>query len=764
MAKRASLTTPGARALYSKAVLDANFSALNVNVDNYLHLRGVAETPNSMLNDFDMGGFEIINSVTPSAPNSLATKGYVDQIVVISSTIGTIGSLVVDADGDTKVETEASADIDRLDLMAASSAGAVAGIQIVGDDTSAESLANPSVAIKKHVTMTAGTRIFDSVETSYIELGATTKFVQAAATVLDLSIDTILASQNIEMAVGKKIGDLDGDTYIIFNQGSDDDTFRVYAGGVEQLVITSTSVSIGITGTTGSFAIGGSSIPSGATKVLQMPQGTTGSLASDLIDNEITIYGQVVTGVESKLNFDFKTGASTKATVELGEDCVFPNDASVGNDLTVTGDLSVTLTSALSGGGSLAGTFTGAPTLSGAVIFSGAPSFTGLPVFSNASGLQTDDIVERTSAAGVLIDNALIKDGGFNYGPESGVADAYVVTLAQDIGAYTEGMAISFQPGNNNTGASTVNVNGNGAQNIKLPGGEDPIVNDIVTTQIVEIVYDGANFVLKNPAPLSSPSVSVRQTALTGAVTNGVASFISAGTGLAADLEANPVSLVLAFAAGFNPRGEQIDHLSVISADTASAWSSLDTSDTLYLFVDRNTGTGALTFNFITTVPSYGYVHPGSPATDDHSFLIQEMKMYRWTGSVWEEKQRVFLGEVDTDGSGVTAARTYALRGEFEGLTAALAISTQYTFNSQIGMPPRTHLVGLENISAEDGYAIGDRVWEFSTNVPSKWAERLTSGISTTNAAMSYAPKGGGAVTAITLANWKAFVYTSKGW
>ena len=155
-----------------------------------------------------------------------------------------------------------------------------------------------------------------------------------------------------------------------------------------------------------------------------MPEGTTSTTIADLDDNQILIYGSNVTGIESQLNFDFKTGASTKATVVLGEDCIFPNDVSIGNDLTVTGDLSVATLSGTIGGTptiSTAWIFSGAPNISGGGIlngsFSGNPQFTGnwtnsgLPIFSHASGLKTDVISENEGGVGVTVDGLLIKDG-----------------------------------------------------------------------------------------------------------------------------------------------------------------------------------------------------------------------------------------------------------------------------------------------------------------------------------------------------------------
>lgn len=55
-----------------------------------------------------------------------------------------------------------------------------------------------------------------------------------------------------------------------------------------------------------------------------------------------------------------------------------------------------------------------------------------------------------------------------------------------------------FIPLNNNTGASTVNLAGLGALNIKTSGGIDPGANAIVAGQITELAYDGTNAIIYN--------------------------------------------------------------------------------------------------------------------------------------------------------------------------------------------------------------------------------------------------------------------------
>ena len=82
---------------------------------------------------------------------------------------------------------------------------------------------------------------------------------------------------------------------------------------------------------------------------------------------------------------------------------------------------------------------------------------------------------------------------------DTGTANAYVITPAISIGAYSVGQSFTFIPANTNTGASTLNVNGLGAKNILYhglalnPGNIDPLIP-------ATVVYDGTQFQLLNPS------------------------------------------------------------------------------------------------------------------------------------------------------------------------------------------------------------------------------------------------------------------------
>lgn len=78
---------------------------------------------------------------------------------------------------------------------------------------------------------------------------------------------------------------------------------------------------------------------------------------------------------------------------------------------------------------------------------------------------------------------------------DSGIADAYVVTLKPSISSYTSGLKFLFKPSNTNTGSSTINVNSLGAKTIKKEG-SNLVAGDLTSGLIYNIVYDGTDFQL----------------------------------------------------------------------------------------------------------------------------------------------------------------------------------------------------------------------------------------------------------------------------
>lgn len=94
-----------------------------------------------------------------------------------------------------------------------------------------------------------------------------------------------------------------------------------------------------------------------------------------------------------------------------------------------------------------------------------------------------------------------------DYKVDTGTANAYVITPAPAITAYTTGQIFSFKAVNANTTTSTLNVNGLGVKTINKGSGATALASgDIAAGMVVLVEYDGTNFVMLNPvanAPLT---------------------------------------------------------------------------------------------------------------------------------------------------------------------------------------------------------------------------------------------------------------------
>jgi hypothetical protein len=83
------------------------------------------------------------------------------------------------------------------------------------------------------------------------------------------------------------------------------------------------------------------------------------------------------------------------------------------------------------------------------------------------------------------------------YAVASGSANAYTVTLNPAPTSYVEGMAIALKINTDNTGASTINVNGLGTKAIKKTNGNDVSAGNLKAGSIYTLRYNGTNFILQ---------------------------------------------------------------------------------------------------------------------------------------------------------------------------------------------------------------------------------------------------------------------------
>lgn len=165
-----------------------------------------------------------------------------------------------------------------------------------------------------------------------------------------------------------------------------------------------------------------------------------------------------------------------------------------------------------------------------------------------------------------------------------------------------------------------------------------------------------------------------------------------------------------------------------------------------------------------------------APSITDHKvhfFSLPEMKMYEVTTAsstagvnpTTVTVNRVFVGEVDTNAVGITAARSYAALGAALGAETALNTSTVNTFAAKIGVDPKlieTRVV-LINAIAEQGWQPGQVMHQsVSYNGTNGYYIPMTANPVdrntikfVTGAQFGYQNLAAGTNHTITVANWK---------
>lgn len=109
-------------------------------------------------------------------------------------------------------------------------------------------------------------------------------------------------------------------------------------------------------------------------------------------------------------------------------------------------------------------------------------------------------IGDGLTAGGIKIPNHLdTLNNVFTGGDAGGTANALTITLAKAPSAYVKYMEVVFKAASNNTGATTLNINGLGVKNIyKLTSGSlgNLVADDLVSGATYKAIYDGTQFII----------------------------------------------------------------------------------------------------------------------------------------------------------------------------------------------------------------------------------------------------------------------------
>ena len=157
-----------------------------------------------------------------------------------------------------------------------------------------------------------------------------------------------------------------------------------------------------------------------------------------------------------------------------------------------------------------------ASALSSCIVKDGQTTITGnLPMATyRHTGVGDAAALTDYASANQVVDNAL------TYGGTSAAGtDTYAVSLSISPGAYVAGQRYQFKADVDNTGACTINFNSLGAKSIKMLDGSDPADSNILAGAIVDLIYDGTNFILLNPVfsdTLTNKTIDLANNTLTG--------------------------------------------------------------------------------------------------------------------------------------------------------------------------------------------------------------------------------------------------------
>jgi hypothetical protein len=136
---------------------------------------------------------------------------------------------------------------------------------------------------------------------------------------------------------------------------------------------------------------------------------------------------------------------------------------------------------------------------------------TGANAFTGNANLGSQKIVSLADGTAHTdgVNAGQIQDGGLVFqANDTGSANTYAIALAPVVTAYVAGQEFNFKAGNASSGASTLNVNGLGAKNIKKRNDQAIAAGDIEEDAIIKVLYDGTSFQMISQLGTSAGSMT----------------------------------------------------------------------------------------------------------------------------------------------------------------------------------------------------------------------------------------------------------------
>lgn len=144
-----------------------------------------------------------------------------------------------------------------------------------------------------------------------------------------------------------------------------------------------------------------------------------------------------------------------------------------------------------------------------------------------------------------------IQDSSFHWGgTATGSGSAYAITCSPAPSAYAAGQMFRFIANHTNATTTTLNVNSLGAKNIHGLGGRQSLgvwSGSIINGSLVEVIYDGTQFVILNPSETLALTAAAGTTQGTATSLTSKIVYVNSGTGGANDGVRLPSSAAIGY-------------------------------------------------------------------------------------------------------------------------------------------------------------------------------------------------------------------------
>ena len=170
-------------------------------------------------------------------------------------------------------------------------------------------------------------------------------------------------------------------------------------------------------------------------------------------------------------------------------------------------------------------------------------------------GSGNDAAIKYSDFAAQGVTSTQVLDSAFNYGTDTGIADAYIVNLSPTVTSLTDGMLVMFLPTHANaTTSPTLQINSLAAVAVGSATSQQTLVaNDFNTSGLAILRYNAAAsaFMFLNPAITTLAPVNIQQGGLWGGTDSGIADAYVVSSAVASDSGVVPLlGAIISFTPG----------------------------------------------------------------------------------------------------------------------------------------------------------------------------------------------------------------------